>query len=242
MSNESTVQVGWFVDAEFGDFVFPDPIPAKAKRGAPLSGRAVQACPAVNELERRLFEVRCPFHMDLELEQTKSGFDLFVVDKTTRIDTDIAAKFIKLMEPSIWRSKNVPVVQIFSPYIFFSDEEVFLQQLPPFLDQQFQKWPGLLIPGRFQITNWMRPLNWAFEWTDTSTPIRLKQGQPLYYVQFETSRPSQALKLVRAKITDEVKQFRKGASGAPKFVSNTFKLMDTAAKRRPEKLLVPEKI
>lgn len=240
MAKSSAVSIGWYTDAEYGDFVFPAPRVVKESRSSPLSGRAVQACPAVNELERRIFQIDCPFHMHLELEKNRDSYDLFIVDKTTRIDRDIASKFIKLMPPEIWRNPARPVIQIFSPYIFFADEEVFMQQVSPFLDYSSQKWPGVLIPGRFPIMNWMRPLNWAFEWIDTTKAIRLKEGQPFYYLQFETTRPSDPIEMVRAKVTKEVSAFKKGCGGAPKFVSNTFKLMDVASQRRPEKLLVPE--
>lgn len=234
------VDIGWFVDSQFGDFVFPDPVAVKSNRSKALSERAVQACPAVNELERRLFQVTCPFHIELAIEKNDQSYDLFIVDKNTRIDRDIAGKFVQLMDPAIWRSPDVPVIQLSSPYVFFSDEVAYLQQLAPSLDSGHLNWPGLLIPGRFPIQNWMRPLNWAFEWVDVNRTVRLRQGQPLYYVQFETERPADKINLVRAQITDDVRRFQKGASGAPKFVSNTFRLMDVAAKRRKKKLLVPE--
>ena len=240
MLKKKPVSIGWFTDAEFGDFVFPAPKAVKDSRTGPISERAVQACPAINEFERRLFQIDCPFHMHLELEKKADSYDLFIVDKTTRVDLDIASRYIKLMPPEIWRTPKIPVIQIFSPYIFFSDEEVFLQQIPPYLDYISQSWPGILIPGRFPIMNWMRPLNWAFEWIDTTKPIRLRQGQPLYYLQFETTRPSDPVEIVRAKVTEQIKEFKKGCGGAPKFVSNTFRLMDIAGQRRPKKLLVPE--
>ena len=174
------VDIGWYIDQSFGAFAFPDPVPVKSDRVKALSERAVQACPAVNEFERRLFEVRCPYHLHLELEKNADTYDLYVTDSKTRLDTDLVSKFVTLMEPRIWRNPNIPVVQISSPYIFLCDETCFLSQLPPFLGQRHLNWPGILISGRFDIKNWLRPLNWAFEWTDPSRPLNLKQNEPLY--------------------------------------------------------------
>lgn len=229
--------VGWLVDPKFGDFAFEAPSSVKSSRGKPLSNRSVQACPAVNELERRLVEVPCPFNLQLEIESNDGKYDLFVVEKGTRLDQDLIASFVTLMRPDLWRDPEIPVIQIAIPYVFLSDDDCFMSQLPPFLETKHHKWPGAMISGRFHITNWTRVLNWAFEWTDVGQPLSLKRGQPLFYAYFESANPQASLRLVRAENTDELKAFRKGIEGIPKFLSNTFKVMETAESRRPKKLL-----
>lgn len=36
---------------------------------------------------------------------------------------------------------------------------------------------------------------WAFEWIDTTKPLILKRGKPLFYVQFETQPQDRAVQL-----------------------------------------------
>jgi hypothetical protein len=112
-----------------------------------------------------------------------------------------------------------------------------MTQMPPFLGSNMKFWPGTLISARFPITNWPRILNWAFEWEDITKPLRLKRGDPISYFSFESNDPSRNIKMVEAKNSDKVKQFRKGISGMPKYLSNTFSVMEEAASRRPKNLL-----
>jgi len=234
---KKAVEVGWVVDPAFAHFVFDAPQALKSERDKPLSNRAVQACPAVNELERRLFVITCPFNIELEVERESGAFSLYVVDEGTRLDEDLIGKYVMLMKPDLWREADRPVLQISIPYVFLCDEECYMTQCPPYLESKHYKWPGTLISGRFPIRDWPRVLNWAFEWEDVSKPLKLRRGQPLCYVYFETTKPSHPIKLVAAENTPELEKFRKGISGVPKFTSNTFKLMDVARLRRPKKLL-----
>jgi len=235
--NKYAQTIGWCVDAPFGDFAFSAPTPVRSMRSAALSERAVQACPAVNEYEKRLYQIPCAFDLNISIERRNGAFDLFVEDRGTRIDRDILQRFLTLMKPDLWRHPDRPVIQILLPYFFISDEVCFMTQLPPFFDYRASKWPGLLISGRFPIQNWPRIMNWAFEWFDTDKPVRLRRGDPLCYMQFETETPDRQVKLVNCVLTDELKAFRKGIEGMPKYVSNTFKIMDEAATRRPKKLI-----
>ena len=239
LKKKKATTVGWIVDPKFGDFAFFNPESLKSKRGKPLSNRAVQACPAVNELERRLFEVQCPFNIQLEIEKSEQGYDLFVVDHGTRLDDDLIGQYVMLMRPDLWRDKDTPVLQISTPYIFVCDDDCYMSQLPPFMDTKHHKWPGVITSGRFPSENWPRVLNWAFEWADITKTLTLKRGDPLFYVYFETNNPSLPVRLVMAKNTEELKEFRKGINGIPKFISNTFKAMEIAKSRRPKKLLTP---
>ena len=52
--------------------------------------------------------------------------------------------------------------------MFLTDDPVYLNQLPPFLDYVNPPWPGVLIGGRFPADVWPRQLMWAFEWCDTA--------------------------------------------------------------------------
>lgn len=231
------IEIGWFLNQPFGSFAFPQPKAVIATRNKALSNRAVQACPAVNELERRLFEVRCPYNISLEIEKKGGDFELYVVESDTRLDDDLIIKYVNLMPQKIWRDKKAPVIQISSPYVFICDETCYMTQMPPYFDEKAKSWPGVLIAGRFDIKNWLRPLNWAFEWRDTEKPLKLKKNDPLYYLLFESSRPEAKIDLFQAEVTPEVMEFKKGAEGMPKFTSNTFKAMETAAERRPKKLV-----
>ncbi|SFL55824.1 hypothetical protein SAMN04488004_1283 [Loktanella salsilacus] len=232
------LKVGWIVDAPFGDFAFSEPSSLFRTRDKAASERAVQACPAVNDLEQRLFVVAAPFSFSLSVTKVGEDFDLYVESENTRADADLLTRYLSFMPQNLWRSPDRPVLQVLLPYVFICDEMCYLTQTPPYLDSVFNDWPGTIIAGRFPITNWPRILNWAFEWHDIARPITIKRGQPLCYFSFEGTDPSRRVKLIEAKATDELRAFRKGIEGMPKFTSGTFKVMDEASKRRPKTLLL----
>jgi hypothetical protein len=45
------------------------------------------------------------------------------------------------------------------------------------------------------IDVWPRMHMWALEWHDLSKDLTLKRGEPLFYVRFETTDPSSAVRL-----------------------------------------------
>ena len=234
---EKIVEVGWCVDSPLSNVVFSEPKTVQELRKAPLSRRAVQACPAVNEFERRLIILNSGFDIRLRIEKNKENCELFVIPEGTRIDDDLVQKFVSLNSPEIWRDNKKPVIQILLPYFFVCDQLCYISQIYPFLNYKANLWPGTLVGGRFPITNWPRILNFAFEWIEDDKDLIIKRGDPLCYIFFEFDDPTKIPKLIRAKMTPELVEFKKEIDATPEFVSSTFSLMDEAAKRRPKKLL-----
>ena len=235
--NAVKVDVGWYIDEPIGKFVFPAPESLFRERTKPLSNRAVQACPAVNELERDLFVIKNAFDIRLRCTKRDSSYDLHIVQEGTRIDDDLIPRFVFLMAPNFWRSPDKPVIQIKIPYFFISDEPCYMTQTAPHMSATSRGWPGLMISGRFPINVWPRIMNWAFEWHDLSEDLVLRRNEALCYLYFESANLRTKVNLFEVENTPELEEYRKGIAAAPKFVSNTFSLFETALQRRPKQLL-----
>ena len=145
------------------------------------------------------------------------------------------------MPPKFWRDENYPTIQIMCPYVFLSDDDIFMSQLPPFLDYKYNLWPGVVTAGRFPINIWPRILSWGFEWVDKKKDLIFKRGDPWFYVFFESNNPNDQIKMIMADNTDELKEYRKGIADTVKYTSNSFGLFEEAKKRRPKKLLKERK-
>jgi hypothetical protein len=139
-----------------------------------------------------------------------------------------------------WRDPNRPILQFMTPYVFVADEPVIINQVPPFYYYGPNRWPGMLIGGRFPIDIWPRGLVWAFEWYDTSKDLIIKRGEPWFYVSFETVDPSRRMRLIEAEKTPALMEYMEGVKSVTNYVSRTFSLFATAKERRPKQLLVPK--
>lgn len=64
-----------------------------------------------------------------------------------------------------------------------ADKECMVEQIPATLHaSNFTKRINL-IGGTFDIGKWFRPLEFAFEVVDFSTPLKIKRGDPLFYIR-----------------------------------------------------------
>jgi hypothetical protein len=80
-------------------------------------------------------------------------------------------------------------------------------------------------------------LLWAFEWFDTSKDLIVKRGDPWFYVMLESANPARQVRLVKAAMSPELKEYLQGIDGVTNYVNQTFSLYSRALERRPQRLL-----
>ena len=88
-------------------------------------------------------------------------------------------------------------------YVFFSNESVEIEvQDVPLITSESNK-NLKLVPGRFNISKWLRPIEFAVEVIDDTKPITIKTGDPLFMVTFTTPK-DKPVKLTRRIETPEI--------------------------------------
>ena len=132
-----------------------------------------------------------------------------------------------------------PVIQVRLPYIFLADEPVYMAQMPPFYHRPTNPLPGVMIGGRFPINVWPRTLSWALEWHEIDQPLVLKRGEPMFYLQFETTSPARTVQMVEAVRTPQLQAYMDSIAGVVNYVDKTFSLFEAAEAKRPARLLEP---
>ncbi len=229
------VNIGWFLLEEESSHAFFDPVPLKSFRSGALSPKAVQACPAVNDFEARAWVIRSPYSIDLRLEQHGSKVRIKMNPAKTSLSKAELGKVLTVNDRQDWRAPDKPVLQIKIPYLFLSDDTVYLTQIPQTIKPHTDH--GVLICGRFPIRSWIRPLSFAMEFTRLPAGLFIRRGDPLCFVLFETKDPSASLAVGRAKRTDELMSFTRSCLGVTSKIRNTFSAIETAETRRPKRLL-----
>lgn len=237
------VTVGWTVRAAKAGLIWSPPEPfTRGDRKAP-SAKSVQYCPAAVEFDRRHFVIPCPFDLTLQFEQLPSGqLQLKDADAEGSAVRPTGLREICVLHPqSEWRDPARPVIQIVAPYIFVADEPCYVVQTPPYLHYMPSPRPGVQVGGRFPVHVWPRPLSWGFEWHDPTQPLRLKRGEPWFYVHFETENPAARVRLVETEMTPELEGYVNSIVDVSNYVNKTFSLFSDAQARRPATLVKPKK-
>ncbi len=157
-SNPSrVVDVGWLLDLEKGGVIWEAPRKLTRPTGRTAHPKGVSVCPAVVDHEAHIFEVPCPF--DIALRYKPNGEEPALVNLAGE-QSSIRPKHLNQMFIIVnkreWRDPNRPILQFMTPYVFLSDETVFINQLPPFYHYNPTPWPGMIIGGRFPIDVWPR--------------------------------------------------------------------------------------
>ena len=237
------VTVGWTVRAAKAGVLWQPPQVFTRNDQKAASSKSVQYCPAAVEFDRRHYVVTCPFDLTLQFEQLPNGqLQLRDVDAEQSGVRPVALRELVVLHPqNEWRDPNKPVVQNVAPYIFVADEPCYIVQTPPYLHYAPAPRPGVQVGGRFPIHIWPRPLSWGFEWHDPTKPLKLKRGEPWFYVHFETENPAGRIRLVENEMTPELEKYVNSIVDVSNYVNKTFSLFGEAQARRPETLVKAKK-
>lgn len=240
-STGGPVTVGWFLSENKGSIIYDAPERVRSVEMNREHAKSASRCPAVINMESRYFMVKCPFDIHIAFARDEKGKPVLrnLAGTGSSIRANKLGDKLHLTPEVEWRKKGVPTIQLSLPYVFISDEPVYASQVSPFMHYNKDPLPGTIFGGRFPINVWPRPLMWAFEWHEPEKPIRIKRGDPLFYVGFETMSPERSIVVTETELTPELKDYMDMISGAVNYVNQTFSLFEEAEKRRPETLLKP---
>ncbi len=232
--------VGWLIDADEAGVIWEAPQPHKPNHPKPGSSKSASLCPAVIEFDRRHHIIPVPFDLHFRLSQNSQGQMQVtnVLGSKGDVRTGMIDRLFVVMPQHEWRFPDKPVVQVTTPYLFLSDDPVYINQFPPYLHFRPTPLPGVQLCGRFPIDVWPRLLMWAFEWHDLNTDLILRRGEPWFYVRFETPDPGAPIRLHEALMTEPLRDYLRQIGEVSSYVNQTFSLFRTARQRRPETLLV----
>ena len=239
-SSSKRIKVGWCFKDDTATVVWDRPTPVQFDHGKPTSSKSAQLCPAAIQFDRLHYAINCPVDLHLRLSANSDGqLQMTNVDgPMSTVRPSGLQKLIVMSPQHEWRHPQRPILQMVTPYVFLSDDPVYVNQFPPFLHYNKHRWPGVQICGRFPIDVWPRVHMWALEWHDMSADLILKRGEPLFYVRFETTNPSSLVRLVEAERTEELESYMQQITDVTNYVNQSFQLFETARERRPETLLV----
>lgn len=183
MLQKKKIKIGWCLDAQEHLLIYDEPKKLIPLKDNSINKKGYLSCPAVRSYCEDTFFVTSPFSLKIRFEDYNDRFEIKPVYPFSSIDENKFREFITVEHPSTWRNTNTLTMQIPSPYVFFSDEDVSIEQSHSLLLNQ-SKMNWRVIPGKFNIYAWQRPLNWAFEWDTSLGDFEIKSGEPIYSLKF----------------------------------------------------------
>jgi hypothetical protein len=233
-----TPQIGWcFVNVE-GTAAFPQPEKVHLGKDPSPTKRGYLSCPAVRAASQGYIEIRSPFSLRLRFKKSDGAVSIIPIYPFTSVNEDKLGEMLRLEPRDLWRSDDIPLFQIPSPYLFVADQPMEIEQCQPiFSDASTLNWR--IISGRFDIYGWQRPLNWAIEWDTKCGDLVIRMGEPLYYVRFYdasgqvVTNPS----LIKIPLTDEIKSRLSSTSGVTSLQRGTAALIKKASEERTGSLI-----
>lgn len=231
------IKIGWTTSYDWWDLV--SDIPERFQFSDEIKG-APKFCPATQLYYNNTFVIRSPFSVKLKCEiGPKSCLVVPEFGADMGIDRDLYNRlFMSHPTPDLADPKK-PVVQYLVEQIFVSDTpDVWIESVPAHFHYKENPWPVRTYSGSFNIYDWQRPLNWAFEWMNPEKEIVIKRGDPLIYVRFHSKILNAKYELVRIDKSSDLKASLARADFASKKLRGVgFKLFERARTIRPKKFI-----
>ncbi|MHC8864657.1 hypothetical protein ACYVVI_05645 [Arenicellales bacterium IMCC57338] len=218
------MEIKWFLLKIEASKIFFEPVAQNIGVKKSPGIRGPLSCPAVVDRSRRIFSVAAPFDLRFRFTGNMDNPEIRPVYPDTSITFDKLKGVFVLSPKEEWISPDRPVLQLMTPYVFYSEKACYLTQTFP-REEIGRGAPFRIIEGRFPIHRWKRPLSWAAEWVDTSRDIVLRRGKPWFDLSFETESPEDSLRLSRVLLSNELEKELLENKDVTSYVRGTFSLM-----------------
>ena len=230
------MNIGWcLVAPEAGACYDPPEKFIPLKDSSPLS-RGFLSCPAISSYFNSTFSIASPFSLQLTAKLIEGEWVVQPVFPFTSLTNQKVQELVKIEPASSWRDKCSVVVQIPSPYVFFADEPILIKQESPILVTP-SSYSWRLIPGKFNIFDWQRPLNWAFEWNPNAGDFIIRTGECMYFISFEYTNGSkvEGIDLLECDLSPELSKAIQMTRGVTSLRRGTTSLMNKTGQKRTNK-------
>ena len=140
-------------------------------------------CPATREALSSVFVVRCPCYSSAEVLIKEDN----QIEKVEQAWTGASQCEITMSHaPTLY---NQLLIIVNYPFIFFSEESLFMRSTSPWFHSAPHTSLGGIVPGLYDIGRWFRPLNFEYNLWYKNNKFELGEGEPMAYLEFSTSKP-----------------------------------------------------
>ena len=234
-------QVGWCLTAEEAVIAYGAPARFVPPKDRSREGRGFLSCPAVRGYFDGIFAVTAPFSLRLRLSRGPDGARIQPVYPFSSLSEVKFRQFVTVEPADTQRDPSLIVMQFPSPYLFFADTPVVVEQFSPsFANAVGTNWR--VVPGKFDIYSWQRPLNWAVEWDSSLGDFVVRAGDIQYFIRFSNlTSGGHHCELIECEMTRELQERLRLSQGITGMRKGTVPLMKRAGSLRADMSLIRPK-
>jgi hypothetical protein len=168
-------------------------------------------CPALQDYYKNCFLLRSPVNVTINIATQPDG------DKFASIDTYDQKFFDENIMIRYKKGYKYPILHLKFFYVFYANEPLMIELLSPSMHKTELQNNINVIYGTYDISKWIRPVEFAFEVIDDTKPIVIKRGDPMYYVRFPTINK---IKLTREEISNDLSRVVNSCAALQNYVPN----------------------
>jgi hypothetical protein len=144
-------------------------------------------CPAVTDFMKSTYVFRSPMDLNIEIEVSDQFSKVFCNNISQDFfDTMVDMRFL---EPEERGNSPYPLIGIDFLNTFTCDSSVKMQVFPAFMHYNDFTSKTTVIPGEYDISKWVRPVELVFEIRNKKEYIEIKKGDALAYFKFNADEP-----------------------------------------------------
>lgn len=142
-------------------------------------------CPGFTDYFKQAYIISSPF--DIEISFSKGSAYPEFIQPNVRNNPDLFRVYSNfLINRTLEQPKGAkPLLSLPPSYLFYSNESVMMEMLPPFMMPNSYKF--LNVPGEYNIGKWIRPIDFTIEINNPNENLIIKKGEPLFVVKFTAS-------------------------------------------------------
>lgn len=235
------LQIGWCLCTDEARIAYPAPSRFFPNKDVSKESRGFLSCPAVRKQLEGVFSIGSPFSIRLRFTKIDGTINIQPVYPFTSLNEQKIQQMLVVEPPDTWRNSHTVVLQLPSPYLFFSDSPTAIEQFHPSVaDTTSMNWR--VVPGEFDIYSWQRPLNWSIEWDTNLGDLIIRVGEPLYFCRFkEPNSSNPSVDLIECEFTNQLQERLHLTRGITSVRKGIGPLMKRAGKLRSGQSLIKKK-
>jgi len=144
-------------------------------------------CPAVTDFFKNAFVFESPMDLNIDLHVSEEKISVWCdnVDQEF-FDLMVDCRFLEEQEKGI---SPYPLIGVDFLNTFTCSESLMMQTFPAFLHYNDFTRKAKLVPGEYDISKWVRPVEMVFEVENKIENIQIKKGDALAYFKFLSDTP-----------------------------------------------------